>query len=249
MARFKSELSFDDLLRAGTQTAPSGHAPSSALAASPHGWMIQADAILKNRDTRLDAEHYDPQIDATVRQLRQFEGELVTLGQLAEIDLPSQFTRKWAKSQEQGLPYVNATDLLCYMALGKLYKTPRFLSPETKVDIKRLTLTSDMLLLTCSGGREGLGRVYLVPEAFDGWVATHDIVRIRPRAPEMIGYLLAYLRSPFAQTQILSHTFGGQIDHIKDSQVATCLVPLLDPSAMRQISREVEQAERDRHIG
>ena len=80
--------------------------------------------------------------------------------------------------------------------------------------------------MTCSGT---IGRVFYVPKRLDGWVATHDLIRIIPKGDSLAGYLYAWLSQPDAQTQILSHTHGGQIDHVTDKQVGTVLVPRLPP--------------------
>ena len=93
--------------------------------------------------------------------------------------------------------------------------------------------------MSCSGT---IGRVFYVSERLDGWAATHDLIRIVPDKTEMVGYLYAYLSTPAAQSQILSHTHGGQIDHVTDAQVASILVPIRPQAEILSISLRVMKA-------
>jgi hypothetical protein len=208
-------------------------------------WSIPLDAIYKNKDLRLDACHYDQQIAVAIQELTKSGCKLEPLSELAEIILPSQFTRIWAKDREHGVPYLNATDLMSLMSSGSLSGTPRFLSRETKADISELAIHEGTLLLTCSGT---IGRLFYVPKRLDGWAATHDLIRIIPKAGIPVGYLYAFLSSPVAQKQIIGHTHGGQIDHVTHHQVGEVLVPLLPDYRMREIHEQtmeaIEQRER-----
>ena len=140
---------------------------------------------------------------------------------------------------------MNATDLMNYAATGTLEKV-RFLSRASKVDVNRLILAEGTLLVTCSGT---LGRVYVVPPSMTGWAGTHDLVRVKPHDPELTGFLLAYLRSTYAQVQLLADGYGGQIDHLTDKHVGACLVPKMGRDFMLRITREVNAGERSRYNG
>lgn len=202
-------------------------------------WAVSIRGILLNENRRLDARHFNPTASNAVQQLRDMDLEVRPLSQLAELALPSQFARIWAKDRDHGLPYLNATDLLNLMALGVTAGSPRYLSHATETNLDELVIRKGMLLLTCSGT---IGRVFYVPDRLDGWAATHDLIRIVPKEPEMAGFLYAYLSTLFAQDQILSHTHGGQIDHVTDLQVGSCLVPVPGESHIRRISTKVLDA-------
>ena len=111
------------------------------------------------------------------------------------------------------------------------------------MNIEDLVVNEGWLLMTCSGT---IGRVFYVSERLDGWAATHDLIRIIPNEPEMTGYLYAYLSTPAAQSQILSHTHGGQIDHVTHAQVAGILVPVRPQYEIESISTKVMDALRAR---
>ena len=205
----------------------------------PQGWGVSIDNILEQGNVRMDAEHYDPRIMRNMQLLTGSRHDLVPLSDLADVNLPTMFTRIWADDAEHGYPYLNATDLMSFGALGVPAQV-RFLSKASNVKIEPLILKEGMILVTCSGT---IGRVFEVPKELDGWVGTHDIVRISPHDPKMKGYIRAYLASAFAQTQILSHTHGGQIDHITAQQVESCLVPKIGDNRMKSISAEMDEAQ------
>ena len=241
------DMDFDEANQRFAQTYPRQLEASKAGAGddviakltTPEGWGVKASFIAEQGQVRMDAEHYDPRILENMLALEESGFELVPLGEIADVALPSMFTRIWAQDSEHGIPYLNATDLMCYGALGEPSQE-RFLSMASNVNIENLLLKRGMILLTCSGT---IGRVFEVPSELDGWVGTHDIVRITPKDPEMKGYTRAFLSSSFAQTQILSHTHGGQIDHITDAQVKECLVPLLPENLREKIAKQMNDAE------
>lgn len=207
--------------------------------ATPSSWSVSLGEIIFESTTRLDAEHYDPKVSTNMEALQESGRSLVPLRDLAEIRLPNQFTRIWAQDAEHGTPYLNATDLMSYAAFG-LPAQERYLSKASSVDINKLLIQKAWILVTCSGT---IGRVFEVPDALDGWVATHDIIRIIPYDNGLRGYIKAFLCSDFAQVQILKHTHGGQIDHITDIQLGSCLIPMLEFSEMKRISKLVDRAE------
>ena len=128
-------------------------------------------------------------------------------------------------------------------ALGTLGEKTRYLSRETEVDIGELIIHEGWLGLSCSGT---IGRIFYIPKRLDGWVATHDLIRVIPREEIPVGFLHSYLFSPLAQSQILGHTYGGQIDHVTDEQIGNILVPKLPTAKMNEIHEKTMRALRAR---
>lgn len=213
-------------------------APEEPDAPAVESWSTPIQSIFADSDVRLDATHFDLTAANAVSQLKDSGYELDRLSDVASVELRNQFTRIWAKDAAHGLPYLNATDLLSLFALGVPAGGLRYLSHATETNIKALIVRKNWLLLTCSGT---IGRVFYVPERLDGWVATHDLIRIIPKT-DLAGYLYAWLSTPIAQAQILSHTHGGQIDHVTDIQVSDVLVPRLPSDQVRSINKEVKRA-------
>ncbi|WP_411351211.1 hypothetical protein PNH50_12380 [Leisingera aquaemixtae] len=232
----------------GTVVGPddqAGHEDLIRRLTTPGGWSVPVAQVANQSNIRLDAEHYDPIVMKNDKELRSLGVSLVPLSDLADVQLPSMFTRIWAKDASHGVPYLNATDLMSYFALG-VPAQERYLSHASDVKMENLLVKTGMILITCSGT---IGRVFDVPASLDGWAGTHDLVRVTPYNPEMKGFLRAYLASRFAQVQILSHTHGGQIDHVTAEQVGSCLVPDFGEHEIRRISQIADKADNMRSDG
>lgn len=203
-------------------------------------WALPVERIFGQNGLRLDATFYDPLIDDHVRTLEGYQTDY--LDELATLILPTRFERVWAIDERHGKPYLNATDLLTLFSLG-IPSQVRYLSPESDTNVEALIIREGCLLMTCSGT---IGRIYCVPRRLDGWAATHDLIRIIPNSPDLTGYLFAWCQTSVAQTQILSHTHGGQINHVTEKQVGRLLVPRLDEQTSSNISGRVMEALNDR---
>ena len=203
-------------------------------------WSLSIERVFGQAGLRFDASFFDPVVETYIETLEGYRTE--RLNELATLVLPGRFERVWAVDKEHGKPYLNATDLLTLFSLG-IPSQVRYLSPESSIDIDTLIIREGWLLMTCSGT---IGRVYHVPARLDGWAGTHDLIRIIPNSPEMTGYLFAWCMTPVAQAQILSHTHGGQINHVTEKQVGELLVPRLHAHTEKKLNDHVIGALADR---
>ena len=203
-------------------------------------WSLSVDRVFAQDRLRFDASFFDPVVDAHMEMLESRHTKC--LSDLATLVLPGRFERIWAVDEEHGKPYLNATDLLTLFSLG-IPSQVRYLSPKTDTNLDNLVIREGWLLMTCSGT---IGRVYHVPARLDGWAATHDLIRIIPNSPNMTGYLYAWCTTSVAQAQILSHTHGGQINHVTEQQVGKLLVPRLHGRTARRLNECVMAALEDR---
>jgi hypothetical protein len=108
-------------------------------------WSVPLKEIYENSDVRLDASHYDRDRALALEELRKCNCELKSLSSIAEVKLPGQFVRIWAKSPEYGLPYVNASELMSLAALGTIGTKTRLLSKITETDIDELVIKEGWL--------------------------------------------------------------------------------------------------------
>ena len=203
-------------------------------------WSLSIDRVFAQDRLRFDASFFDPVVDAHVESLEGYRTD--RLSELAKLILPGRFERVWAVDEEQGRPYLNATDLLTLFSLG-VPSQVRYLSPESDTNFDALRIREGWLLMTCSGT---IGRVYHVPARLDGWAATHDLIRIIPNSPDTTGCLYAWCMTEVAQAQILSHTHGGQVNHVTDQQVGELLVPRLHGRTAKKLNERVMAALADR---
>lgn len=220
-----------------------GDAPAPEPSTLLEAWSASIAEIFQTADLRLDATYFDRDTATVLKGLLESGVPLDPLSDVAAVVLPNQFTRIWAKDRAHGIPYLNATDLLSLLSLGSPAGGQRYLSHVTETDIESLIIRKGWLLMTCSGT---IGRVIYVPERLDGWAATHDLIRIIPKHKGIAGYLYAWLTRPAAQTQILHHTHGGQIDHVTGPQIATVLIPRLPDAKIKRIHQHMLKALRAR---
>jgi type I restriction enzyme S subunit len=202
-------------------------------------WAISLQEIYDNAGRRLDASHYNRQTAIAVRELEDSECPLKPLSAIADVRLPGQFVRIWAEDKAYGFPYVNATDLMSLTGIGNFSGNARYLSKETDTNIEELIIHEGWLLMTCSGT---IGRVFYVPKRLNGWVATHDLIRIIPNKEIPVGFLHAYLSSPIAQKQISGYMHGGQIDHVSHHQIGEVLIPVLPKGQMSDLHKRTMKA-------
>lgn len=92
-----------------------------------------------------------------------------------------------------------------------------------------------MILLTCSGT---IGKVSLVPAYWDGWVMTHDLVRIVADV-DKAGFLMVWLSSPYAKILIQTKAYGAVIQHIDSEHVCSVPVPFLADAGLQTAINEL----------
>ena len=96
-------------------------------------------------------------------------------------------------------------------------------------------IKENMLLLASSGT---LGKVVLVPQHWDGWTMTHDIIRLVLSSDDIAGYIWMFLASAYGQELVRRYTYGSVVDHIKAEHIAQVPVPLLkDAAKQAEINR------------
>lgn len=223
-------------------------AVSSSSQSHPKSWGLSIGRVFEDMGLRFDAARFSPDLDSCVEGLRASGLPLRPLHDLADLSInasmPRRFERVHVDDERNGLPYLNATDLLSLFAVGRPVQQ-RFLSRQGDTRLQGLVIRQNWLLMTCSGT---IGRVFHVPQRLDGWVATDDLIRICPK-PGLVGYLFAWCMTPAAQVQVLAHTYGGQIDHVTDAQVGRMLVPMLPDLEARKLDEDVLSALEARERG
>ena len=190
-------------------------AAKRADCASPAHWSVPLERVRRQEDMRLDATWHKPSAPHMDGDNRR------PLRELAVLHLPNRFERIWTDASGGGRPYLNASDLLMLFAHGEPAQQ-RWLSPASCADLSDLIIRRGWILMTCSGT---VGRVYPVTERLDGWVATHDLVRIKPKCSAHFGFLFAWLKTAEAQQMLHSAAHGGQISHVTKKQVSGLAVP------------------------
>ena len=183
---------------------------------------------------RLDASYHNPIIDDIIRRLKKEADEITTIGdsQISEcVFLPGRFARVYVQ-EGQGAVYFTGKHMLELDPEAKRYLA---FAKHAKRIRDQLSIKENMLLISCSGN---LGKVVLCPRHWDGWVMTHDIIRLVPMNRVKAGYLAVYLNTDYGKELIRRNSYGAVVPHIDDHHIAQVPVPLLkDASVETEISR------------
>jgi type I restriction enzyme S subunit len=192
---------------------------------------------------RLEATYHTPLVDVLRRHLVGHAKELTIVGdpQISKaMILPGRFKRVYVE-EGQGVTFFSGKNIGELDPSDKKYLA---FSQHNKRIREQLTLSENMILVTCSGT---VGNIALVPKHWDGWAMTHDIIRLVAASHEMTGYLYAWLASPYGNTLIARYGYGAVVSHIEDHHLAEIDVPLLKDFAVQQsISEKVLAANQKR---
>ena len=96
---------FDEMVDAVLGIPPKPKVPTVEV----ETWQVPIGDIYANPSLRLDASHYDRMAVNAIKRLEDSGYKLKPLSALAQLVLPSQFTRIWAQDADNGLPYLKGT--------------------------------------------------------------------------------------------------------------------------------------------
>ena len=97
-------------------------------------------------------------------------------------------------------------------------------SKHDKRIVEQLEISQNTTLITRSGT---IGKVAMVPEHWEHWVASEHIIRVIPANNEIAGYINIYLASDYGHQLITRFTYGSVVDEIDDNHVRQIPIPLL----------------------
>lgn len=198
---------------------------------------------LSQLDGRLDATYHNPLVDVILDELRKGAAEVTTVADpriSKRIILPGRFRRVYVQ-EGQGAVYFTGKHILELDPSDKKYLS---FSRHARRIREELTIRHNMLLITCSGT---LGNIVLCPRHWDGWVMTHDIIRVVPADTDVAGFLWVFLSSDYGQELIRRCAYGAVVPHIEDHHVAQVAIPLLkDDEVQAEINRLALQANEKR---
>jgi len=191
---------------------------------------IVSAAQLSNR---LDAGYHTPLVDAIVQRLRKAPAELTAVGdpRLSErIILPGRFARVYV-GEGQGIPFFGGKQIHQLDPTGRKFLSLKIHGARIR---EQLSLTQNMVLVTCSGT---IGRVALAPKHWTGFAASQHIIRIVPASEDVAGYLYVFLASDYGRALIRRFSYGSTVPELDDHQTAQVIVPILrDSTAQARIN-------------
>lgn len=174
--------------------------------------------VLSSHDLngRLDASQHIPITRSAINKLLGGQLRLAHLGDLCdEIWIPPRFKREYVL--HGGVYYLLPSQLLTQRPYGL-----KRLSQRQADRLKDLALREGQLLLTTDGT---VGRAHLVTKRMSGWIGSNNMARLSSTSIDL-GYLYAFLATPYGQHQVARDIYGGVVDHISETHIASVLCPV-----------------------
>lgn len=193
-------------------------------------------------DYRLDASYYIPILKLIKKNLQNGEKkDYYTLKHLGDnianvFDLPT-YKRIYVKPTE-GYPILSGVHLrqlklydLKYISGMSFYQRGKSILEKYKV--------RKGWILTTERGTTGVSA--LVTEYWDGWLTSHNILRVVPQNVNP-GFLLAYLNTEYAQYQLKSKELGAVVEVLDPRDMENILVPIPSKEIQDKIASLVIEA-------
>ena len=171
---------------------------------------------------RLEGSYHVPIVKAIKDHLHKHAAEVTTIADervSREIILPGRFKRVYVK-EGQGQVFFSGKDIMELDPSDKKYLS---FSQHDKRIREQLTIHHNMILVTCSGT---VGKVAFVPQHWDNWSMTHDIIRIVPQSG-FEGYSFIWLLSQYANKLLEAMAYGSVVPHIEKVHIEQILIPFL----------------------
>lgn len=199
---------------------------------APKAFVVRASELAE----RLDASFHVPIAKAAVQQLRSGRYPLAQLGDVAQhIFMPPTYKRVYVKP-EHGLPILSGSHLIQRRPIDL-----KFISPIAfdRTPVENYRIRAGWILVT---GRGTTGLPCLVPSKWDGWLASHNILRVIVNAKIHGGYVFAFLASSYGSSQMTAKQLGAVVNVLTPQDLSTIFLPDAPPEVQRRIGALVVQA-------
>ena len=101
-------------------------------------------------------------------------------------------------------------------------KPDSYISELTDVNIEKLRVHKNQILLTCSGT---IGNITYVSKTLDNQIFSHDLIRMTTHTETDSGYIYAFLKTNIGQLLIKTNNYGSVISHIEPKHLENILIP------------------------
>jgi type I restriction enzyme S subunit len=167
---------------------------------SPRAFTVSSNDL----GMRFDATNHIPLVKSVIHKLEKSRFALVPLSELcSEVSIPPRFKRNYVEVNK-GVPYL----LPSYLAVVRPYKM-KYLSERQAKTSPEYLLEEGKLLVTTDGT---VGRVHPITRRMVGWFGSNNMARLWDNQTDM-GFLYAFLTTPFGLHQIRKDIYGGVVDH------------------------------------
>ncbi|GGP91866.1 hypothetical protein [Streptosporangium pseudovulgare] len=180
------------------------------------GWTQNASAL----GSRLDAAYHDPLVSRTREALAAIGG--VKVGEVAQTSMPNRYKRYYVES-EFGRPILSGRQLLQMRPVNLQYIAARAL------DFSEYELGVGTLVFGARGrAEERISLPALITEERADWLASHNVMRVRPNEGTSPGWLYLCFASRHVQLQVKASAFGSVVDVVDPYNLNDVILPPLD---------------------
>lgn len=192
---------------------------SSQLPALPsnralrEGWTASARSL----GSRLDAAYHAPDVSEIRNKLRGSGG--VVLGDVATPQMPNRYKRIYVEPGN-GLPILSGRQLLQMRPVNLQYLAP------TAVDVDEFTLGAGTTVFGARGrAEERVALPALITNDRAQWLASHNVMRVRPNEGVNPGWLYLCLATEHVQAQVKASAFGSVVDVVDPDNLRRVVLP------------------------
>jgi type I restriction enzyme S subunit len=196
---------------------------------APRAFTISSTEI----GERFDSTNHIPVVRSAIDKLRGGKFKLVPLSMLCStITIPGRFKRSYVEVVK-GVPYLLPSQLPVMRPYGM-----KALSERQAKDCPEYLLKEGHLLVTTDGT---VGRVHPVTKRMVGWFGSNNMARLWDEHTDM-GFLYAFLSTPYGLHQLKKEIYGGVVDHINEVHIAEVLCPDVPQQEQQKIGNLVRCA-------
>jgi hypothetical protein len=177
------------------------------------GWTLGASRL----ESRLDAAYYDPLVAQIRQDLTGMGGP--TLAEVATTSMPNRYKRRYV-SPEYGQCIVSGRQTLQMRPINLQYIA------ASSVDFEAYELGENTVAFGARGRAEDrMAQPALITGDRSRWLASHNVMRVRPRPGVSPGWLYLCFASWQIQAQIKGGAFGSVVDVIDPTGIDGALLP------------------------
>jgi type I restriction enzyme M protein len=203
-------------------------------------FRIKASQVQEDPQFRLNAQFHRPQMHAagmTNMAASIPDGwSKKCLGDVVKrIFYPGRFKRNYVAPGPEAVPFLGGTNISQLLIV-----TDKWIDRQAAV-AQDLLVEPGWILVTRSGST---GIVSSVPQAWNGFGISEHVIRIVPDSTSLPGeFVLAYLKTAYAQEVLARGVYGSVIDEINPELIAEMEIPVPPTETLQQIIETVRAGE------
>jgi len=186
---------------------------------------------------RLDASFHIPLAHTVIKILQAKSLNLLQLNSIANIFHLPTYKRIYV-DKSKGYPILSGSHLSQIKYIDVKYISPLSFVKGSKNFIDKYKVKEGWILTT-ERGTTGINM--LVSKSIDGWLASHNLLRVIPHSINP-GYLITFLNSEYGQFQLQSKNLGAVVNVLDPKDMGDIYIPIPDEEIQNKIGSLVIDA-------